>query len=457
MKKVIKTMLIPAMLLVTSTLSSCTARAKDIAMILYASGIDDGSFNAEVWAGMQTKCKEYGYTYDYYRSYNESDDAINCAVQQAVYKGAKLVILPGFKFANVAATSSKAYPNVKFLLMDATLSGIDKIPDNCAVVTFDSQYSGFMSGFSTTYNYLATDYDSNGGKLRDNYGFAFVGGQNNAGVFPFGYGYVQGVLGAARYFINEEHKDENLNHPNINIKYNYSGAFAQDDSATARVKGWLNQSNPTQCVLVAGGKLYQSINEAVNDFNVKHYPDFEDQNAPRDAARWIGSDGDQYELIEDNDVKKSNYTSALKGLKQVTMDTIDYLHNSEFENKIGGPASKEKGEELTNWSLGYNSKFGRDSSNDEIKAKDYVGIPQIFKDDDSTYRGFNKFNKATHNKIRERIIQEENEEGKISVYGGFSPEFGENPQGTGNVFNSNEWKKDTKYYGHYDNYTVEEI
>jgi len=464
MKKSLKLLVLPAaMVLCAGNLTSCTSTEKLVAMISDVGDIDDGSFNQSCWEGVKGYCKENKITYDYYRPFGDSEFARKCAIKQAVAKGAKIIILPGFKFKDAAkyASTHKEYVDkgVKFVLIDehAIPDGMDKTPDNLICITFDFVYSGWLAGYAVAKDYYIDDFETGNGKLHNQYGFGFVGGNQYPSVYPFGYGFIEGVLYATEEFV-VTHNIADADKPTLNFKTSYAGAFMQDDLTCANVKGWLtNQQEPIQCVFPCGGKLYQSITEAVNYYNEHNLTgdkrNFKDQEAPREAARWVGVDGDQYKLLHSEDDKKSIYTSALKDLGHAVKVCIE---KSRDENEWSMLRHEQGGDDKGCYKIGLNEEHIKLKTEDPY---DYVGIPLDTKADNKTLRSFNH---VTVDEIKEKKLMISFKD-LFKIYDG-STEFAGKDAGDFKSLGTAEFKADKTYnlYTHddltvskYQKYTVE--
>lgn len=413
MHKFLKLGLLPVVFIACSSLFSCNALKKEVALITDVGDIDDGSFNQASWEAIKEYCenKEHPHTYDYYRPFADSDYARRCAIKQAVYKGAQVVVCPGFKFAYTVGVCQTEFPNTHFVLLDASTHQNDEaqtpipVAKNTVCVCFKSEISGYLAGYAIAYDYLETDLQSSSRRLKDKYGYGFVGGDNAPGVYPYGFGFIQGVATATANFC-KDHQYGIEYYPNIEIRYNYAKAYAQSDPAAVMVKSWYD-SDIVKAVFACGGKLYQSITEGVKDYNRKNnFYDFEEGNAPREAARWVGVDSDQYLGLKDAHEKKTIITSALKGLSEAINTAIGYHYQGVWDDAIGGavaynPDGTERDRE---WILGLHSEFGRPDEQTpkryEVIKKNYVGIPEATKDgsDDpnAVLRGFTKFTKGQY-------------------------------------------------------------
>jgi len=431
MKKSLKLLVLPAaILLAASTLTSCNPGGNiEIAMISDVGDIDDGGFNQGCWQAVKDYGRDHNKQYDYYRPFADSDFARKCSVRQAIAKGAKIIILPGFKFGDTAAQMANENKETKFVLIDAP---VENPPKNLISVTYDFAVSGWLAGYAVCKDYFTFDYQTDG-KLKDNYGFGYFGGMSNPGVYPVGFGYIQGILYAAQAFVLEN-KITNL--PFINIEYDYAGVFMQDDMACIICKGWLTNSDPkynTKVIFACGGKLYQSVTEAVGYYNEHFLPqnerNFEDQNAPRNAARWIGVDGDQYNLLKEQkpDDIKSIITSGLKDVGQTVKVSLDYYFNNAWDDIVNN-----------NINLGLNSRFVANENKHEFDPiYSYVGIPD-HENDKKVLTGFKTFTNEDLNNAKKIITQAV--EPSFKIYSGMSKEFGEE-EGMPSCFNTEKYFK----------------
>lgn len=425
MSKFLKLAIVPLAFLLAGTATSCTVSPKEIALITDVGDINDGSFNQESWEACKEFAVRYHKSYDFYRPFNDSEFARNCAVKQAVAKGAQVVVLPGFKFASTCANVMAKYPSVHFLLIDSYVhngdyNAIDPT-DNVACVGFKCEYSGFIAGYSIATDLMQRDFNEKG-ELLSQYGYGYIGGMASSGVYEFGFGYIQGICQATADFC----KNHNLTKPKIVIQYDYALVFAQDDKATIKVKSWYTSDDGIKVVFPCGGKLYQSVTEAAQYYN-KHQHDFNyndwfkgklDKN-PRTAARWVGVDSDQYRgLTYDHEIK-SIYTSALKGLNPAIMNALKFHYDNEWW-RIGGtrPIGDVKGGgEIaygSKWVLGLHSIFGEFESQEQSIPDDYVGIPKAFDGESKVMRGFDNYTFSDYEDLYARLTRNDDDRIKVS-------------------------------------------
>jgi basic membrane protein A len=81
-------------------------------------GVDDKSFNASAWKGVQDAISQLGVDGKYLESKDQSDYAKN--IQQFLSEKDDLIITVGFLLGVDTATAAKANPNTKFAIVDYT-------------------------------------------------------------------------------------------------------------------------------------------------------------------------------------------------------------------------------------------------------------------------------------------------------------------------------------------------
>src|SRR5512146_683196 len=81
-------------------------------------GVDDKSFNASAWKGVQDAVTQLGIGGKYLESKDQSDYAKN--IQQFITEGDNLIVTVGFLLGVDTATAAKANPKVNFAIVDYT-------------------------------------------------------------------------------------------------------------------------------------------------------------------------------------------------------------------------------------------------------------------------------------------------------------------------------------------------
>jgi len=151
-----------ALLLVASmALSACGGAAKGfkVGQVTDLGGIDDKSFNAGAYAGIEKAITDLKIEGKYLESTQQSDYAKN--IQQFLDENTDLIITVGFLLGVDTATAAKANPNTKFAIVDysypdcfgdpaeegKTCGSTKELP-NVLGLTFQTDEAGFLAGYA---------------------------------------------------------------------------------------------------------------------------------------------------------------------------------------------------------------------------------------------------------------------------------------------------------------------
>ena len=304
-----------ALVLMGTGLTGCQGQTYEYALVTDVGDIDDQSFNQTSWEATKDFAEKNGKTVNYYRPTEDSTAARLAAMEQAVNKGAKVIVCPGFLFEDAVYEAQTTYPDVKFVLIDGQPHTADyqtyETKNNTVSIIFKEEIAGFLAGYAAV--------------KEGNTKLGFCGGMAVPAVQRYGSGFVQGADAAS--------KEMGIN---TTLKYYYAGAFAATDGATATMKSWYTEG--TETVFACGGKVFQSVVAGCAEGGEK--------------ATWIGVDTDQAYVSE------KVLTSAMKGLSEAVTSALEVYSENKWE-EIGG----------TDYNLGLDSVLG------SVANKDYVGIP----------------------------------------------------------------------------------
>lgn len=153
--------------------SSAAASAFKACMVTDTGGIDDKSFNAAAWEGMQKAQSDGKATVSYVQSKQETDYATNIA--SLVSQNCKLIVTVGGLMGDATNAAAKSNPSQHFVEVDASGN-----KTNLQGLQFNTAQAGFLSG------YLAAGY-SKTGKV------ATYGGLKIAPVTVYMDGFTEGV------------------------------------------------------------------------------------------------------------------------------------------------------------------------------------------------------------------------------------------------------------------------
>lgn len=132
--------------LVSLVLSACGGGASGdvkVGMVTDMGGIDDKSFNATSWKGIEMAEEELGVQGDYLESQQQTDYAPN--ITQFVNQGYDLITTVGFLLADDTAKFAAENPDVNFAIVDFAY---DPAIDNVRGLTFATDEAAFLVGYA---------------------------------------------------------------------------------------------------------------------------------------------------------------------------------------------------------------------------------------------------------------------------------------------------------------------
>ena len=145
-----------------------------IALVTDTGGINDQSFNASAWEGMERAASELGVEVKYFESKTEADYAPNLTT--AVDDGYDLVIAVGWMMADTLSEVAAEYPEQKFAIIDNGSVG-----DNVVGINFNTEQCSYLVGVIA-------------GTMTQTKNVGFVIGMVSPLMDTFGVGYYAGVL-----------------------------------------------------------------------------------------------------------------------------------------------------------------------------------------------------------------------------------------------------------------------
>lgn len=275
-------------LLTVGALVACTGKTYEIALVTDVGNIDDKSFNQGAWEGVVEYAEANDISYAYYRPAEDSTQSRVETIENAIEKGAKVVVCPGYLFETAIYEVQDLHPTVNFLLLDGEPHTADyatySTSDNVHNILYQEEQAGYLAGYAA---------------VMDGYReLGFVGGMAVPAVVRFGYGFVQGADAAAA----------ELSLTDVYIKYYYADAFAPSAALETKVDGWYaDTTHETEIIFACGGGLYISVVAAA-------------ENA---SAKVIGVDVDQVAI------STTIVTSAMKGLTVSVVQALTALYDNE--------------------------------------------------------------------------------------------------------------------------------
>ncbi|MFA6829843.1 MAG: BMP family ABC transporter substrate-binding protein [Bacilli bacterium] len=276
-----------------------------IGLVTDVGSINDHSFNEACWKGVQEFVGNHSdsLTAKYKQPANDSTNDRISAVTSLVNDGAKVVVMPGYKFNSTIKSVQETYPNVLFLTVDCDPSDDDnnyaayEFKNNVTSIKYYEHHSGYFAGYAA---------------VKDGYtGLGFVGGMAVPAVAKYGEGYVAGAEQAA--------KDMGLADNAIKMNYWYSGSFTPSDAIKTKATSFY--SSGTEVIFSCGGGIYSSVLSAAVDANT---------TLGSKDCKMIGVDVDQStesELV---------ITSAFKKMQPLVNEYLENAYTN-IDYKTGTP------------------------------------------------------------------------------------------------------------------------
>jgi basic membrane protein A len=147
-----------------------------VGIVFDSGGIDDKSFNASAWEGIQRAVKELGVVEKHVESKSEKDYEGN--LDAMVTEGCDLVVAVGMNMKTATEKVAGDNPNVKFAIVDASVT-----KENVRSLLFKEEQGSYLAGY-------AAGLMTKTGKI------GFVGGQELDLIKKFYYGYEAGAKDA---------------------------------------------------------------------------------------------------------------------------------------------------------------------------------------------------------------------------------------------------------------------
>ncbi|MGH7612161.1 MAG: BMP family lipoprotein [Candidatus Dormibacteria bacterium] len=223
-------------------------------MVTDTGGIDDRSFNASSWQGMQLAAKaDKNVKVKYLQSTNSSDYVPNISAFEQQNCG--IIVTVGFLMATATQNAAQSNPNQKFAIVDYTYS---PALSNVLGLHYDTDQDAFLGG------YLAAAL-SKSGKV------GTFGGDNIPTVTIYMSGFVAGV----RYYNQHNHKHVKVFgwNPNSNTGL-FTGNFTSQADGRLDATSLMNQG--ADIIFPVAGSVGLGAAAAVKAAGGSHYMEWVD-------------------------------------------------------------------------------------------------------------------------------------------------------------------------------------
>jgi basic membrane protein A len=116
-----------------------------ICQVTDVGGIDDKSFNATAWKGVQDAIDQLGVEGQFLESQEQADYAKN--IQEFLDSNCDLIITVGFLLGDATKEAANANPDQKFAIVDFAYAPEDIPANNVLGLTFNTSEAGFLAGY----------------------------------------------------------------------------------------------------------------------------------------------------------------------------------------------------------------------------------------------------------------------------------------------------------------------
>ncbi|MCL2564104.1 MAG: BMP family ABC transporter substrate-binding protein [Oscillospiraceae bacterium] len=241
------------------------------------------------WLGIQRFLDSHGLSADNverFQPHADSDEARIDLITDAIdWWDANIIVMQSNHFTNASAVVQDMFPDVKFILLDATPA--DGPAENLVAIHFAEEQAGFLAGYAAV--------------MDGHRSLGFMGGIAVPSVVRYGYGFLYGADYAAAAL--------NLAEGEVTVRYTYLGNFAPSPEHVMMAAAWF-EDGVEVIFAAAGGGNFSVISAAHNA-----------------GALVIGTDDDQA------GAGGVVLTSAMKMLNVAVYDMLTDILYDEF---IGG-------------------------------------------------------------------------------------------------------------------------
>ncbi len=280
-----------------------------IAIVSSPSGVDDGSFNQDIYNGVLKFIDENpGATVTPIRE-ESGDSAAAVAAVADVVAEYDVIVCNGFQFSGVGDVA-KDNPNTKFILIDAwpAVEGTELAADaplsNIYAAYYAEQESGFYAG-------MAAALSTTSGKVAVVNGIAYPSNVNYQYGFECGVKYANETEGL-NVEVVELASYAGTDVTGANVGGNYVGNF--NDEATGKVLGNALIAEGVDIIFVAAGNSGNGVFTAVKE---------------ADGVMVIGCDVDQYDDGVNGD-KNIVLTSGLKLMHDTVYNALNTVKDGSY-------------------------------------------------------------------------------------------------------------------------------
>ena len=261
-------------------------------------GIDDKSFNATAWAGVQRARSELGVEAKFLESQTQDDYAPN--IQAFLDEGCDIIITVGFLLGDATKEAANANPDQPFAIVDFAYGEGEIENDNVLGLTFATDQAAFLAG------YLAAGMTKTG-KV------ATYGGINIPPVTIFMNGFWAGV---------QKYNEDN----GTSVEVLGWDAAKQDGTFTGDFEDQTKGRQVTEDFLAEGADIVLPVAGPVGFGTTAAL-----QDSPQDdMAIWVDTDG----CVSASEFCSLFLTSVMKNMDVAVFEAIEQVVEGTFEGGV---------------------------------------------------------------------------------------------------------------------------
>jgi basic membrane protein A len=280
--------------------AEATGEKMMIAMVTDYGDITDQSFNQSTYEACKAFAEANNAEFTYYKPEGDSTAERVAMIDKAYADGYRVIVMPGYAFAEAIVETADMYPDAKFVALDVSEYDLEGDSSDFNSETYPNVFSAIyqeeLPGYMAGYAAVKMGYTQLG----------FLGGMAVPAVIRYGYGFVQGADAAAKELGAD-----------VTINYAYGNQFYGDSDITAAMDTWYQGG--TQVVFACGGGIFTSAGEAANKV----------------GGKVIGVDVDQAATIDGMFEAGMTVTSAMKGLQATVNTLLSAIRDGQWDSYAG--------------------------------------------------------------------------------------------------------------------------
>lgn len=277
--------------------SSDKAANETVALITDTNSVNDQSYNASAWRGIQSYGKNNNLTqgpggYQYFTS---SSNNYVTPIQEAINENFKTIFGVGYNLKKDLAKAARNNPKRNFVIIDAHIK-----EKNVTSINFDNEQGAYLAGIIAAY----TTHTNTVG---------FIGGTQSSPTLKYQSGFSAGVKAGAKQL----HKD-------IKLLHTYTNSFSKTSKAKESALDMANKH--ADIIFQAAGKSGNGVFQAIKSINEAH--------PVNQKIYVIGVDSNQQKLGNyfAKGQQESNFTltSVIKAVNKATENVSQLTSENKF-------------------------------------------------------------------------------------------------------------------------------